>query len=123
MSCEMCGKQTDFYTIRSVNGKSINICSECDDNLHYQAIEQKLESVKEPRDFKCWDNGDMSDAFWLHLGKYKKQPNKKSISIMKLAFLWAAHADHGLSSSFYHALKWCGIDLFREAGRTDLKEE
>ena len=123
MKCELCNKQINIAYMKKVNGKIIHLCNECSDKLHYESIERELESVENPRDFKDWDNGDMSDAFWLHLGKYKKRPNRKSLSVMKLAFLWACHADHGLSSSFYHAFKWCGIDLFAELDRTDLPEE
>lgn len=30
------------------------------------------------------------------------------------ALSWACHDNHGISNSFYHALKWAGIDLYTE---------
>lgn len=122
MMCYMCNKQINYSRSRKVDGKWVDLCNECAEKLHINHIEEKLQTVNHPRDFKEWDMGDMSDAFWLHLGKYKNHPNKRSLSIMNIAFCWACHADHGLSSSFYHALKWCGIDLAAEFERTDLPD-
>lgn len=42
--------------------------------------------------------------------------------IMRRAFCWACHEDHGLSANFSNALKWCKLDLYEEAERTDLPE-
>lgn len=121
--CDMCKCETYSRIGATVDGKHVYLCHECYDKHHYATIETNLKSVEKPYHFKEWDHGDMSDAFWLHLGKYKKHPNKKSLSVMKNAWYWACHASHGLSSSFTHALDWCGIDLFKELKRTDLPEE
>lgn len=123
MICHMCKQETNISSVTKIDGSFVNLCPECSKKHHYTTIETNLESVKEPRNFKDWDMGDMSDAFWMHLGKYKNHPNKRSLTIMRLAFLWACHADHGLSSSFHHALDWCGIDLYAEIKRTDLPEQ
>lgn len=120
--CDMCKKETYSRIWNTVNGQSMALCHECHEKHHYETIETNLETVEKPYHFKEWDHGDMSDAFWLHLGIYKKRPNKKSLSVMKNAWYWACHASHGLSSSFTHALEWCGIDLFTELERTDLPE-
>ena len=120
--CDMCNKETWSRISADVNGKHMMLCSECHEKNHYATIETNLQSVEKPYHFKDWDHGDMSDAFWLHLGIYNKRPNKKSLSVMTNAWYWACHASHGLSSSFSHALKWCGIDLFAELERKDLPE-
>ena len=121
--CDMCDKKTYSRIGEYVNGKHMMLCDECYKKRHYEIIEKNLESVKTPNHFKYWDRGDMSDAFWLHLGKYRKHPNQKSLSVIKNAWYWACHDNHGLSSSFAHALEWCGINLFTELERTDLPAE
>lgn len=121
--CYMCKKEVNMSSYKEVDGKLVSLCLECSKQHHYETIERNLEKVDKPNHFKDWDHGDMSDAFWLHLGIYKKRPNKKSLSVMKNAWYWACHASHGLASSFTHAFKWCGIDLFTELDRTDLPEK
>ena len=120
--CDMCKKETYGRIGADVNGKHMMLCSECYNKNKYETIERRLEKVERPFHFKDWDHGDMSDAFWLHLGRYQKHPNQKSLSVMKNAWYWACHDSHGLSSSFTHALDWCGIDLFAELERKDLPE-
>lgn len=123
MKCYICKKEICGSRLETIDGKLVDICSECSKKRRYATIETNLQSVEKPYHFKDWDHGDMSDAFWLHLGRYQKHPNQKSLSVMKNAWFWACHASHGLSSSFTHALDWCGIDLFKELKRTDLPEE
>lgn len=120
--CYMCKQKTNISIGAKIDGDLVDLCPECSKRYHYATIETNLEFVEKPSHFKDWDHGDMSDAFWLHLGRYKKHPNQKSLSVMKNAWYWACHASHGLSSSFTHALDWCGIDLFEELERTDLPE-
>ena len=122
MTCHMCKKETDIASVVKIDGKYVDLCPKCEEKHHYETIEENLKSVEKPNHFKGWDHGDMSDAFWHHLGIYQKHPNQKSLSVMKNAWYWACHDSHGLSSSFTHALKWCGIDLFKEMKRTDLPE-
>ena len=123
MTCYICKKEISGSRLEKIDGKLVDLCFECSKKHKYATIEANLKSVKQPNHFKDWDHGDMSDAFWLHLGRYQKHPNQKSLSVMKNAWYWACHASHGLSSSFTHALEWCGIDLFKELKRTDLPEE
>lgn len=122
MICPMCKKETSISSHEKIDGNYVSICIECSKKHHDATIEKRLESVERAHHFKDWDGRDLSDAFWMHLGKYKNYPNRRSLDIMRSALLWACHADHGLSSSFHHALKWCGIDLYAEIERTDLPE-
>ena len=121
--CDLCKKVTQFSVGRKLNDKYVTICEECDDRLEQERIVTALEEVKHPSDFKNWKMADMSEAFWMHLAIYKKCPNKKSLSIMKQAFHWAAHADHGLSNSFCHALEWIGIPNIFMVDTKELPEE
>lgn len=122
MKCELCGSYT--YTSRYVKqvGKSIPICEACEDRLKEEEITQKLEHVQKTDNFSTWSKKDLSEAFWLHLGIYKKHPNKRSLKIIEMAFHYACHDDHGLANSFNHAMKWCELDLYTEFNRTDLPE-
>ena len=122
MKCEVCGAYPRSYTQISENGQSRIVCTDCVRKLKASKIERDLKAVKEPKDFATWAKADMSEAFWVHLGRYKKKPNKRSLEIMYVALLWAYHDDHGLSNSFNHALKWCGISIHREQMRNDLPE-
>lgn len=121
--CDLCKKATQFSVGRKLNNKYVTICEECDDRLEKERIASALEEVNHPSDFKNWKMADMSEAFWTHLAIYHKCPNKKSLSIMNKAILWACHANHGLSNSFFHALDWLNIDLWKEQKRTDLPEK
>lgn len=122
MKCELCGSYT--YTSRYVKqvGKSIPICDACEDRLKKEEISEKLRAVQKTENFSTWSRENISEAFWLHLGIYKKHPNKRSLSIIEMAFHWACHADHGLANSFNHAMKWCELDYVDECLRKDLPE-
>lgn len=110
--CNWCGK---LLLGGSINSDGKIFCSgECYDFSRESQIENAAKAIKEPSDFKEWESYDMSEIFWIHLGKYVKHPNKYSLSLMKNAYYWAIHADHGLSNSFYNALKWAKIDLWKE---------
>lgn len=56
----------------------------------------------------------MSELFWVHLGRYIKEPNEHSLSLMYMALLWACHDNGGLANSFRNALKMAKIDLYVE---------
>ena len=45
--------------------------------------------------FSEWRHGDMSELFWMHLGKYVKVPNERSVTLMLMAFRWACHDNQG----------------------------
>ena len=121
-NCEFCGKKTHTLCFNENLGRYAHTCRECREKQYEEKVEAKAETVQRPADFKTWSKQDMSEAFWLHLGRYKKKPNRKSLNVMYTALLWAYHDDHGLSNSFKHALKWCGIDLYAEMEREDLPE-
>lgn len=116
--CADCGGKA--YT--RFNEGTLCLCWSCIRERERKEVMRKGEEVKRISDFSAWDMGDMSELFWSHLGIYQKTPNKHSLSIMERAIMWAHHADHGLSNSFENALRWCGIDLYKEVKRTDIPE-
>lgn len=120
MKCEFCGGYTCTSTYVKKVGKSVPICDNCEDRFKQEEIAGKLENVQKTENFSSWSKKDLSEAFWLHLGIYKKCPNRRSLRIIEMAFHWACHDDHGLANSFNHAMKWCGLDLYTEFERTDL---
>lgn len=92
----------------------ICICDDCYKDREQKRIIEKSHQLKHPSDFKEWKSSDMSELFWIHLGKYIKNPNEESIRYMTMAWHWACHDNHGLANSFDHALKWAGINLLEE---------
>ena len=122
MRCYICGRVPMSFSREYENDRYIIVCNDCRKRRQQEKLEKDLESVHEPVHFRGWEKRDMSEAFWVHLGRYKNCPNKRSLEIMYLAILWAHHDDHGLSNSFHHALKWCDIDIFTEQQRKDLPE-
>ena len=122
--CELCGSTERIFRRYSEEyRKKLYLCPECRKKCKTTDIENKLVNVKTVDGFKGWSSEDLSEAFWIHLGKYQKRPNRYSLNIMIRALLWAAHADHGLSNSFSNALEWCNIDWGKERKRTDLPEK
>ena len=113
MKCSDCGKVVSTSTI--IDGQTV--CTECSKKRRQANIIAKSASVKMASDFKSWKGHELSDLFWIHLGKYTKAPNEESWRFIRMALLWACHADHGLSSSFHHALTWAGLDLYTETER------
>lgn len=110
--CEACGKITTNSSIHFEYGI---VCSgNCYDWLREKKLEAAAKAIEKPSDFKEWEGQNMSEIFWIHLGKYVKHPNKYSLSLMRNAYSWAMHADHGLSNSFRNALKWAKIDIWKE---------
>ena len=109
--CVDCGKYT--YTIWGDCG-CVYLCSDCHDKRNQAKIIERSRTLKDCTDFKDWDSGDMSELFWIHLGRYVKEPNPESLKYMEMAYRWACHASHGLSNSFHNAMKWAGIDLYAE---------
>ena len=106
--CADCGEYT------CIQYGDTYLCSECHDKRNQERVMQKSKTLNEVEDFKSWDSGDMSELFWIHLGKYVKEPNPESFKYMEMAFYWACHDNHGIANSFSNALKWAGIDLFAE---------
>lgn len=93
------------------------------DNTREERVEKAGDSVQKPGDFESWDGGDLSELFWIHLGRYVKEPNKHSLHVMEMAMLWACHDSHALANSFAHALKWAGIDIDVEWDRWKTRTE
>ena len=77
-------------------------------------IGKRSKSIRQAVDFKEWDPKDMSEAFWISLGKYVKEPNANDFTVIEAAYNWAVHANHALFNSFVHALKWVEINLYQE---------
>lgn len=103
MDCIICHKAVN----QIING--VPICEKCEKEQAQAKLRAREGTIRESSDFKSWEAADMSELFWVHLGLYQKEPNKKSLHIMKCAYLWAVHADKGLANSFHHAMEWVGI--------------
>lgn len=114
MKCFDCGGQT-YVTYTSYG--SIPLCDDCYELREQARLEESSHNVKEASDFSKWKHSDMSQLFWVHLGKYVKVPNEHSISLMYMAYRWACHDNVGLANSFRNALKWANIDLYKERER------
>jgi len=112
--CEDCGCESH---IKWGSLGDARLCFPCAEKRKQAKVIERSAEIKHPSDFETWDHGDMSELFWVHLGKYVKNPNPESINYMNMAFLWACHDSHGLSNSFDHAMKWAGIDLHKELSR------
>lgn len=112
--CVRCGEPT--YTIVSGVGR---LCSKCRDIENQNRVLEKSKTLEKCADFKVWPHRDMSELFWIHLGRYVKEPNSDSWSMMDMAYRWACHDNGGLANSFKHALDWAGIDLWAESRKWD----
>lgn len=82
------------------------------DNNELTWFEKQGLQTKEPADFETWRGQDLSELFWLTLGRYVKTPTNEGKELMKRIFYWACHSDHALSNSITHALKWANINLW-----------
>lgn len=111
MECADCGKYT--HTTYSKYG-NIALCDECANKRLHIELEEKSVNVRKASDFSCWRHDDMSELFWAHLGKYIKEPNEHSVTLMLMAYRWACHDNKVLANSFCNALKWAKIDLYTE---------
>lgn len=111
MECVDCGNHTS--RIYSEHGY-IALCDDCADKRLHVKLEEKSSDIQKASDFSAWKHGDMSELFWMHLGKYIKEPNEHSVTLMLMAFRWACHDNQGLANSFRNALKWAKIDLYAE---------
>ena len=112
--CVDCGKPS-YKTFGRFGDQ--RLCDECYDRRLKLSIIERGKEVTKSADFESWDSGDMSELFWIHLGRYVKEPNQESIECMWLAYLWACHSSHGLSNSFRNAMRWAKIDLYAERDR------
>lgn len=110
MKCDVCNKEISISFYR--DGKSL--CSECDDEYTKNKILEMASKVKEPRDFKDWTGNDLSELFWNTFIEYQKNPTLHGIEMINRIFLWSCHANHTLSNTIIHTLKWCEMDLFNE---------
>lgn len=90
------------------------LCVDCRKRRKQAEVIEKSKSINHCSDFRHWDSDDMSELFWIHLGRYVKEPNSESLHYMELAYRWACHDNHGLSNSFHNALAWAGLDLYDE---------
>lgn len=119
MICSVCGKTAS----RIYCDKDGDKCPDCHERLKNESITNRLEDVKQASDFEEWNSRDLSEAFWIHFIEYQKRPNKHSLAVINRAIAWAAHADHGLSNSFNHAVRWSGLKLYEESKREDIPEK
>lgn len=107
-SCVDCGVRSNSYYGNEC------LCQDCRKKRKQAEVIEKSKELTKCSDFKNWDSGDMSELFWIHLGRYVKEPNRESLYYMELAYRWACHDNHGISNSFRHAMEWAGIDLWEE---------
>lgn len=118
-NCPVCGIQSSCWT--TFNGDKI--CFDCAQKAHTEELVTLAATVDSPVGFKSWSGCDLSELFWVHLARYQKQPTQESAEIIYRISRWAAHDNHTLSNSIFHALKWCGIDLYTELERWQRKEQ
>lgn len=111
MICVDCGGQT-CTSYGKYGGAAL--CSNCYQKRYQSELNERSNCVNEPSDLSTWKSTDMSELFWMHLGKYVKDPNERSLVIMSMAYRWACHDNHGLANSFSNAMKWVGINLLTE---------
>lgn len=116
--CADCGGKS--HTIYGEFGNEY-LCSDCYNKRRQNKLIAKSEEIQECSDFQTWDHGDLSELFWIHLGRYVKEPNPESLSYMEMAYRWACHASHGLTNSFSNALKWACIDLHTESAKWETR--
>jgi len=102
--CQVCNNHITAST--SYDSIYTTICMDCYKKLKTKELTEKSNNYKEACDFKSWSGDDLSELFWIHLGIYKQHPNKRSLRIIKMIFNWSVHANHTLSNSIDHALKW-----------------
>lgn len=112
--CVDCGSYANTLIKDKGLDKYVYLCDKCIKERDQARIIDKSKTIVKCSDFKEWSGHDMSELFWIHLGRYVKEPNPESVTMMEMALRWACHADHGMSNNFYNALKWVGIDLYEE---------
>ena len=103
--CEDCGAVT-----HTEYGNTF-LCPACHKRRTEERLKKAAENVQMSSDFKSWKHEDLSELFWICLGRYVKQPNDKDLATMRRAYLWAVHDNHGLANSMHHALDWAGIKI------------
>lgn len=116
-TCVDCGEHTHSYY------GNTPLCRECYHKREQTRVLEKSKTVESCSDFKEWDSGDMSELFWIHLGRYVKEPTEEGYRYMRMAFAWACHDNHGIANSFDNALKWAGINLWEEEKRWAAKRK
>lgn len=111
MICVDCGGHTS-----TIYGKydGIPLCRECYHKRYQAELDAQSENLKKASDLSKWKSNDMSELFWMHLGKYINEPNERSLSIIGMAYRWACHDNHGLANSFSNAMRWAKINLLTE---------
>lgn len=115
MKCNLCNKEAN--ALQSLDNQMV--CMECYKKVTSERLINKGNNIKESSDFRNWSGDDLSELFWLHIGIFKKYPNRRSLSIMRMVFNWSAHANHTLSNTIQHALKWVlNIDNIFSYSRT-----
>lgn len=110
VKCYLCDAATSATRCwKEKDGVSHDVCFACHDKKKAERITEICNSVTAPSSFKGVRKEDLSECFWVHLGIYAKRPNKKSLAIIRRAYGWACHDDHGLANSFRHAMIWVGV--------------
>lgn len=107
--CNICGAKANT-TYMEYGGKIM--CDNCYKQVRDNDILKRSQMLQKCSDLQSWSGEDMSQLFWIHLGKYIKEPNEESKAYMRMVYNWACHANHALSNSISNALKWAKIKLY-----------
>jgi len=122
--CPRCGKESYSWTHNDKYNKDTktteDICMKCDEELNKNALKDKLELIKEPKDFESWSEQDMAKSFVRQFVSYQKEPTKEKLNKIRTLWYWAVHASHSLSATMSEVFKWQDFDL--EAERKKYKE-
>lgn len=111
MVCADCGG----YTCTSYTKyDGVALCDKCYKQRYQNELNERSTRLTKPSDLSAWKSSDMSELFWMHLGKYVKEPNEYSLALMSMAYRWACHDNHGLANSFSNAMRWAKINLYTE---------
>lgn len=114
MICVDCGGHT-HTSYGKYDGAAL--CDECYIKRYQNELDERSKDLKESSDLSTWGGKDMSEMFWMNLGRYVKEPNERSLTLISMAYRWACHDNHGLANSFSNALKWAKINLHAEEKR------
>ena len=124
MRCKICRKTITVGTAIKNQNKFIIVCDDC----------LTTKNIETPKSYTSKDwlkilklrkqiAKNASKTFWLHLCKYNKRPNRKSLDIIFESYMWAFYKHHNLYKSFSKALNYLNINVYAERGRTDLPKE
>lgn len=114
--CNKCGKSSISFAV--FHGE--DMCSDCASKLRAEEVLNRASKTEDAKDFKGWTSKDMTTAFYEAFGRYVKGPNKEDMKTIVRIWLWACHAEHGVSTAISYAFKWAKLDMYTERKRWGL---